>query len=91
MKNKFKISKIATIIIFISTVRIISEPIRQQYYAETSLTVEQIQPYLFAALLTTNGLFVMTILSYYGRHKMIIALAVLILIALVIIKYNFVL
>ncbi len=91
MKNEIKISKIATSIIFIALIRTISEPIRQQYYTDVNLTFEQIKPYLLAALMTSVGLFAMTILSYYGKHKIVIGIAVLIIILMLVIKYIYLL
>lgn len=87
MKHEIKISKIATIIIFIALVRTISEPFRLQYYSTMSLGFEQIEPFLIGGLITSIGLLIMTILSYYGRHKLIILFAAIIIIAMLMVKY----
>lgn len=86
LKHQIKISKASTIIIFLALIRTISEPFRLQYYSDKSLTFEQIKPFLIAALITSFALFAMTVFSFYNRHKIIIALAILTIIGMLIVK-----
>lgn len=86
LTHELKISKIATIIIFIALVRTISEPFRLQYYSDTALTFEQVKPFLIAALITAFGLLAMTVFSYYSIPKIIIMLAILTIIGMLIVK-----
>src|SRR4030095_11509731 len=81
-----KISKIATIIIFLALIRSISEPIRLQYYSRAILTYEQIKPFLIGSLVAAAGLLAMTILFYFGRHKIIIVTCILTIILMLIVK-----
>lgn len=73
LKEISKISKIATIILYLALIRCISEPFRLQYYSATSLTFGDIKPFLIGSLVAALGLFAMTILFYFGRHRIIIA------------------
>jgi hypothetical protein len=85
-KDTSKISKIATIVIFLALIRSVSEPIRLQYYSMTILTYTDIQPFLIGTLIAAIGLLVVTILSYLGRYKTIIATCILTIILLLIVK-----
>jgi hypothetical protein len=85
-RDKSKVSKFATIIIFLALIRVISEPIRLQYYSRSTLTYDEINPFLIGSLIAAIGLLVMTILYYFGRHKIIIAISILTIILLLIVK-----
>jgi len=86
LSDASKISKIATVIIFLALIRSISEPFRLQYYSKTILTYDEIKPFLIGSLIAASGLLVMTILSYFGRYKIIIASCILIIVLLLIVK-----
>ena len=81
-----KISKIATVIIFLALIRCICEPFRLQYYSTTALTFGEIKPFLIGSLVAALGLFIMTILFYFGRHRIIIGTCVLTIVILLIVK-----
>ena len=85
-RDSSKISKIATIIIFLALIRSISEPIRLQYYSKTILTYAEIRPFLSGSLVAATGLLAMTILSYFGRHKISIVTCILTIILMLIVK-----
>jgi hypothetical protein len=87
LKDTKKIAKISTIIIFLALIRCISETFRLHYYAPATLTFEEIKPFLMGALLTSIALLAMNILFYFGKYKMIIATCILTIIALLILKY----
>lgn len=89
MKHEVRISRATTIIILLALIRTIGEPFRLQHGSAATLSFDQIQPYLLAALITAIGLMVMTVLNYYGRHRWIIAMGVLIIVAMVIIKIEY--
>lgn len=86
LRNSKMIAKISTAAIFLALIRCISEPFRLQYYATKTLTFGDIQPFLLGALVAALGLFVMTLLSYFGKYKLIIVTCVLIIVVLLIIK-----
>jgi hypothetical protein len=88
-KNEERISRLATIIIFLALIRTISEPLRLQYYSSTLLTVNEIKPFLFGAIICAVGLLCLTIMAYYKKHKIIIGLAVLIIVSLFWIKFTY--
>ena len=86
LKDSSKISKIATIIIFLALIRCISEPFRLQYYSATSLTFGDIKPFLIGSLVAALGLLAITVLFYFGRHRIIIATCILTIVILLIVK-----
>jgi len=86
LKDTRKISKIATIIIFVALIRCISEPFRLQYFSAATLTFGDVKPFLIGSLVATLGLFAMTILFYFRRHKIIIATCVLTIMILLVVK-----
>jgi hypothetical protein len=90
IKNLFgdtsKIAKIATIITFLALIRSISEPFRLQYYSKAILTYDEIKPFLIGSLTAAIGLLAMTILFYFGKHKIIIATCILTIIILLLVK-----
>lgn len=85
-RDTSKISKLATIIIFLALIRSIIEPFRLQYYSETILTYEEIKPFLIGSLVASIGLLAMTILSYFGKHKVIIGTCIFTIITLLVVK-----
>ena len=85
-RDTSKIAKIAIIIIFLALIRTISEPFRLQYYSKSILTYDEIKPFLIGSLVAAIGLFAMTILFYFGKHKIIIAACILIIIILLWVK-----
>jgi len=81
-----KMAKIATIIIFLALIRAISEPFRLQYYSKTILTYNEIKPFLIGSLTAAIGLLAMTMLFYFGKYKIIIAICILTIIILLLVK-----
>jgi len=86
IKDTSKISKIATVIIILALIRCVSEPFRLQYLSANPLTVEVIKPFLIGALIASVSLLIMTIFSFYGKHKIIIAICILTIMLLLIVK-----
>ena len=85
-EDSSKISKIATVIIFLALIRSISEPFRLQYYSKTILTYDEIKPFLIGSLIAATGLLAMTILFYFGRHRIIIFAFILTIVLMLIVK-----
>jgi len=86
IRDASKISRIATVIIFLALIRCVSEPFRLQYYSTTPPTLEEIKPFLIGALVTSIALLTMTIFSYYGKHRIVIAICILTVVILLIVK-----
>jgi hypothetical protein len=84
--ESYTLAKAATIIIFLALIRCISEPFRLPYYASSALTFVEIKAFLIGALVVAIALLAMTILFFYAKYKMVIAVCVLTIIALLIIK-----
>ncbi len=85
-KDTRKISIIAIVIIFLALIRCVSEPFRLQYYSAKALTFADIKPFLIGALVTSLALLIMTILSFFGKYKIINATCILTIVVLLIIK-----
>ena len=85
-KDTRKISIIAIVIIFLALIRCVSEPFRLQHYAAKALTFVDIKPFLIGALVTSLALLIMTILSFLGKYKIIIATCILTIVMLLFIK-----
>jgi hypothetical protein len=85
-RDTSKISKISTVIIFLALIRCISEPFRLQHYSKVMLTYGEIKPFLIASLIAAIGLFIMTIMFYFGKHKIIIATCILTIVILLVVK-----
>jgi hypothetical protein len=86
IKDPGKVSKIATAIIFLALIRCICEPFRLQYYSASTLTYADIKPFLLGSLVSALGLLTMTVLAYFGKHKIIMATCVLTVIGLLILR-----
>ena len=86
VKDARKISIIATFIIFLALIRCVSEPFRFQYYSLKALTFTDIKPFLIGSLVTSLALLVATILSFFGKYKIITATCILTIVALLIFK-----
>jgi hypothetical protein len=86
IKDTQKIAKISTVIIFLALIRSICEPFRLQYYSPTALIFDNVKPFLLGALAASISLLAMTILFYYGKHKTIISICILTIVALLILK-----
>jgi hypothetical protein len=85
-RDTSKVSKIATVIIFMALLRCIFEPFRLQHYAASPLTYQDVKPFLLGSLVAASGLFAMTVLSYFRKYKIIIAICILTVIILLILK-----
>src|SRR5258708_16645788 len=85
-KDTRKISIIAIVIIFLALIRCVSEPFRLQYYSTKVLTFVDIKPFLIGSLVTSLALLIMTILSFFGKHKIINATYIFTFVVLYIIK-----
>ncbi len=89
MKNEKRNAKIATIIIFIALIRTITEPLRLHYFATEVLSFDQLKVFIIAATVVSVGLLVMTVLYYYEWFKTIVMVAVLCIVIMLILKYNY--
>jgi hypothetical protein len=89
LKNEIKIARITTIIIFIALIRTLSEPFRLQYYSDVSLSFSQVKPFLLAGVVSAVGLFAMILFYFYGKYKVIIAIGILIIVTMIIIKFQY--
>jgi hypothetical protein len=85
-RDSTKVSKIATVIISLALIRCICEPFRLQYYSASNLTYADIKPFLLGSLVAASGLLTMTVLSWFGKHKIIIATCISTVIVLLVLK-----
>jgi hypothetical protein len=85
-KESKRISMAATIILFLALIRCAAEPFRLQYYSARALTFLDIKPFVLGSLVTGLALLTMTIFSFFGKFKMITAICLLTIVALLLIK-----
>jgi hypothetical protein len=86
-KDPRKVSLVAIAIIFLALIRCICEPFRLQYYSTATLTFDEMKPFLIGSLVNALSLLAMTILSFYAKYKVIIAICILTIVVLLIIKW----
>ncbi len=89
IKNEKKISRISVIAVFLGLIRSLSEPFRLQYYASTPLSFEQVKPYLLGCLVAAVGLLVMILFSFYHRYRIIVLIAMLTILSMVLVKFEY--
>jgi len=87
--NQLKVSRIAIVIIFLAIIRNIVEVIRLYYHSTTSFTYVMIEPYLIAALVSSVLCLIMTILSFYAKHLLVIVISVFTILVLLYIKFSY--
>jgi len=87
LKDTTKLSKLSMVIIFMALVRCIGEPFRLHYYAISGLTFDDIKPFLLGAMASAIGLLAMTILSWFGKNRLIIMVCVLVIAVLLMLKF----
>lgn len=88
-RNEKRIARILTIALFLALIRCIMEIVRLQHYTAGGITYEQIFPFVTGAAIAAVGLLLITITSFFEKQKLIIALAILTLAALVFTKVIF--
>jgi len=88
-KNEQTISRVSMLAVFLGLVRSLSEPFRLQYYSSIPLSFEQVKPYLLGALVAAIGLLLMTIFSFYNRYRIMMAIAVLTILSMILVKFEY--
>ena len=88
-KEKRKIAIGSIFIIFLALIRCVTEPFRLQYYSAKTLTFVDIRPFLMGSVVTSLALLIMTVLSLFGKYKIIIAISILTIVVLLFIKWMY--
>jgi hypothetical protein len=86
LKNELRLSKVATVIIFLALIRCIMEPFRLQSLSVVPLTFEQVKPFVSGAAIAAVTSLVNVILTYYSRPKTILLVSLIGIILLVALK-----
>ena len=89
LTNKVRVSRVSIIVVFLALIRCISEVFRINSYSSTGISFDKIQPFLIGALITSIASLLMVILSFYSKHRIVIAIAALTIIVLFILKYYY--
>ncbi|HLF64254.1 MAG TPA: hypothetical protein VI603_10900 [Saprospiraceae bacterium] len=89
--NVKKISNEAMIIVFLALIRIIGEFFRLEYTLKEKLTTELLYPFMLGALVCAISCLIMTICSFYAKHRIIIGIATLTIVILVVLKVKYIL
>ncbi len=85
-RNEKKLANISIAIIFLALIRCISEFYRLEYIMQDQLSIADVKPFILGALVTAISAFVMVILNFYSKHKIIMIVAVITIILLLLIK-----
>ena len=80
-------SRVMMIITIIALIRIILEPFRLHHYSTTPINYERIRVFLLGALVSSISLFLMIILGFFSRYRLIIWTAVVNLAVLLALKF----
>ena len=88
-KKRHITSRVAMLAIFLALIRCISEPLRLQYYSTSVLSVNEIRPFLYGALVCAAGLLLMVLLWFYARHKWVTVTAMLVILLLLVLKWQY--
>ena len=75
-----------TIAVMLALTRCVGEVFRLHYYNPASITYEKIKPFLLGALITSIASIMVTVLSYYQQHKVIIAVSTATILCLLMLK-----
>lgn len=89
LRDTQRLARFSTFVLFLALFRSISEPFRLQYYANTPLMFNEIELYLYGALLSALGLLVMTLAMYAQRHKLAIAICLITIAAMMVLKWMY--
>jgi hypothetical protein len=81
-------SRVAMLAIFLALIRCISEPLRLQYYSPDTLSVDEVRPFLIGALICALSILAITVLSFFSKHRVIIAIALLTVLGLLWLKWQ---
>ena len=87
IKYEKHIAHIAIVVILLALIRHIIEIFRLQSISDEPLLSDQIRLYLIGGILSGIGLLIMLVLSFYQKYKLVAAVAVLTLVALLVIKF----
>ena len=87
--KEVKISRIATVIVFLALIRVISECFRLDYLSKQPVNFETLKPYLIGALVCAISCLAMAIFCFYTKSKMVIGIAAFTIVILVIIKIKY--
>lgn len=80
-------SRTSIVIIFLALIRLISEFFRLDFELKENLNISMIRPYMLGALVCSTAAFVMVLLNFFHKFKLVIACGILAIAALVYIKF----
>ena len=86
MKNEVKVARISMLIVFLALIRTVAEPLRLEHNSASALQYQQVKPFIVGGLVAAVSLVIMTLLSFSSKFKLIIALSIITVIALVVVK-----
>ena len=86
MKREAKFARIAIGIICLALIRTTAEPLRIEWMLGSDPHFAMIKPFIWASLVTFLGLIGMVLFYYFGKYRISIGLAILIIMAMIAIK-----
>jgi hypothetical protein len=79
-------ARISIVIVLLALIRSMAEFFRLEYIHSSTLTVEQIRPFIVGSIIAAAGCLVMTIFSFYSKNKVVIAMFLLTITSMLIVK-----
>ncbi len=86
VRNEKKLANLSIVVVFLALIRCISEFYRLEYILHDQLNIATVKPFILGALAAAISAFVMVILNFYSKHKIIMIVAVITIILLLLIK-----
>lgn len=80
-------SRTSIIIVFLALIRCIAEFFRLDAEMKAELTISAVKPYLCAALICAVAAFIMVLLNFFHKYKLVIASGILTIGALIFLKF----
>jgi hypothetical protein len=87
MKNPWlRGARVAIVIVLLALIRSIAEFFRLEYIHNSTLTVEQIKPFIVGSIVAAVGCLIMTIFSFYSKNKIVIVIFLLTIASMLFVK-----
>lgn len=77
------------IIVFLALIRIIGEFFRLEYILKENFTTEMFHPFMIGAMVCGISTLIMTVCSFYSKHRIMIGIAILTLAILIFLKVKY--
>lgn len=85
-KKQKNLALVSVAVVFMALIRTLAECFRMEYAMQREITLSELRPFIYAAMVASVTLFTMTLLMFRQRYTWIIVSAVTTIVCFVIIK-----